>query len=486
MNKDSSEFKQKTIKAMAWSGSLQSLAQLANFLLGIVLARLLTPNDFGLVAMILVFVSFADILTNFGLSSALIQKKDLSQKHYVSSFWFNVIVGLILTLLLYFCSESIAQFYNSPKVEYISKWLSVVFILGAISAVPRAILSKNLEHKKIALIEFLASSISGIVAVICAIKGLSYWSLVVLYLTRYSFRTIAIYVASGLKINFFISIKYLKELFSFSAFVFSTQCLRKAAVQADKVLIAKFVDTVTLGLYSTAHQFMAVPTKNVSQVVASVMFPAFSSIQNDKARIANIYLKAIAVIGLITFPSLLGIALVAPYFIEIVFGEHWLAMTPYLRFFCLMGIFTSVASISGTIYLSLNKASLQLKVNLINQPLQLLGALIGVQFGIEGLMIGYFIAYFISVLITWSFVAKLLEISLLCIIKQFSPLIAPLVLMASIVGIIHTYYLQLSSLYWNFFILIFSGVLSYLVALFLLKPKPYLDLLQVLQNRKNK
>jgi len=480
-DKANSSFKSKAVSAMAWSAGLQTASQVLNFILGIYLARLLTPTDFGLVAMVLVFVSFSELLTNFGLSSAIIQKQNITQSHYYSAYWFSAALGAILSVLMFFASGAIAEFYGSMLVKEISQALSCIFLASSICAIPTAKLQKEMSHKTVGSINLISGLTSGLTGVIFALAEFSYWSIVIQWLTLNWLKVVLLHLASGLRIKANFSASALKELLSFSVIVFSTQTLRKITVQFDKLIVGKFIDASTLGLYNRAHELMSVPTKNVARVVSGVMFPALSSIQNEKQRVANIYLNTIGVIALISFPSLTGIAIIAPYFIDSILGSKWLEMTPYLRFFCYLGLFQSVSTITGMIYLALGRPGLQLKINLFNQPLQLIGVFVGIQYGINGMLVGYFTAYVISVLVTWYFVAKLIKISIGNIFRSLSYTIVPIGGMISCLYLCDVLMLNGYSSMFKMITLIIVGVSVYLFLIAVLQPKPYVELLKIIK-----
>lgn len=483
-NKANSSFKSKAVSAMAWSAGLQTASQVLNFILGIYLARLLTPTDFGLVAMVLVFVAFSELLTNFGLSSAIIQKQNITQSHYYSAYWFSAALGAILSALMFFASGAIAEFYDSMLVKEISQALSCIFLASSICAIPTAKLQKELLHKKTGTISLVSSLIGGLAGVACALADFSYWSIVVQWLTVNWLKALLLHIAAGFRIKLTFSTVALKELLSFSVIVFSTQTLRKITVQFDKLIVGKFIDAATLGLYNRAHELMSVPTKNVARVVSGVMFPALSSIQNDKQRVANIYLKTIGVIALISFPLLIGVAVVAPYFIEVVLGSKWLNMTPYLRFFCYLGLLQSLVTVTGIIYLSQGKPKLQLKINLFNQPLQLASVFFGIQYGMEMMLISYFLAYLISSLVTWYFVTDLLGITILDILSAVSGVLVTSIFMLLVILSIDTWLLndELSALM-KLLALSSAGGLAYLSSSIIVKPEPFIALVGLIQER---
>ncbi|AMJ86439.1 lipopolysaccharide biosynthesis protein [Alteromonas sp. Mac1] len=400
------------VSALKWTSALQIATQAFNFTVGIVLARLLTPEDFGLVAMVLVFVALAQVFSDFGLSSAIIQKEsEPSDKDYSTAMSFSLFLGVIIALTLYGFSDNLASFYGQDKVTKIAQVLSLVFVLNSLTSVPKAKLSREINHKLISIAEMISSVLAMVSAILLAILDFGFWSLVAQQLILAFLRLVIIYRQSNLPIRLGFYLSHFKPLFSFSVYVFCTQCLRQTAVQADKLVVGKFLDSASLGLYTRAYQLMLFPINNISRVLANVMFPVMSKMQNDRQKVASVYLKVVRSISFITFPLMLGLMVVAEEFVVLVYGEAWRDMGVYLSFFCIIGLIMSIATITGSIYLALGMSKLQFKINIINQPLQIIGFLIGIQYGIQGLFVGYFTAYLLSAIITWWNVFKILQIT---------------------------------------------------------------------------
>ncbi|GFD68753.1 lipopolysaccharide biosynthesis protein [Alteromonas sp. KUL106] len=400
------------VSALKWTSALQVATQAFNFTVGIILARLLTPEDFGLVAMVLVFVALAQVFSDFGLSSAIIQKdNDPTPRDYSTAMSFSLLLGFTVASLLYFCSENLANFYHQEKIALIAKYLSLVFVFNSLTSVPKAKLSREINHKLISMAEMVSSVVAMVSAIALAYLDFGYWSLVAQQVILALLRLLIILRFSRLPIRLKFYSANFKPLFSFSVYVFLTQCLRQTAVQSDKLVVGKFLDSASLGLYTRAYQLMLFPINNISRVLANVMFPVMSKMQNDKQKVASVYLKVVRSISFITFPLMLGLMVVAEDFVVVIYGEAWRDMGVYLSFFCLIGLVMSIATITGSIYLALGMSKLQFKINIINQPLQIIGFLIGIQFGIEGLFIGYFTAYLLSAMITWWNAFRILEIT---------------------------------------------------------------------------
>tara|TARA_B100000700_G_scaffold208878_1_gene229640 strand:+ start:395 stop:1849 length:1455 start_codon:yes stop_codon:yes gene_type:complete len=422
----------RTVSAIAWVGSLQVLSQLLNFLVGIILARLLTPSDFGLVALVLVVVGFSQLLTDFGLSSAVIQKKEISQTQVYSCFVVSSLIGLVLSFVMAASSTAIANFYGDTRLVIISLALAPVFVINAMTSIPKAILVRDLRNKLVSIVEMFATLSGAATALFMAASDYGFWSLVVQQLVYACSKCLLILYLSHLKISS-ISFQSVKELFGFSINVFFTQFIQQVSLQSDKVILGKYLSPLEVGFYSRAYQLTSFPIRNIATVIASVMFPSLSKIQNDVVKVREVYFKSIGVIGTITFPLMIGLASLAEPLINFLLGEQWLAMTTYFEFFSLIGMIVCIATITGSFYLSQGKSGLQLKINLISQPLQIIALLIGIQFGVDGLLWAYALSKLFAALLTWYTLGTVLNFKLTDIfVALLKPILCTLLLYIAI------------------------------------------------------
>lgn len=480
-----SSFRTRTVRALSWSFGSKIITQIISIIFGIVLARLLLPEDFGLVAMAMVMMGFAGLLADVGLGSALIQKKDATEDHFSSVFWANIGIGVVLTIALVQLSPLVAAFFNQPKLEEIVSLLSVNFIVGALAMVPTTRLSKQLAFREIALINFVGMSVSGGVAIVLAMKGYGYWSLVAQRLIERGLVTVLVWVVGRWTPKLRFDGKAFRELFGFGSYVFLTGSIRYAAVQADKLLIGKFLNATSLGLYDKAYSMMLFPLQNISHVIGQVMFPSLSQIQDDPTRVRDLYLRMTRAISLVTFPMMAGMFVVVDSFVLGVLGEKWIEIIPLFKIFCVVGFFVSIATVTGPIYQSLGRAKLQLKVNLVNQPIQIVGVVAGLYWGLQGVAIGFAITTIFGVFFTWWFVSSLLEIRIWRILSNLLPTLLLSLLMGCGVWLSSSLFLSFGALS-NFILQLFVGVILYIVLLVIIKPLAYQDVLDVLMKQYGK
>lgn len=475
------ELRTKTVRAVGWAAVVQVISQVISFLFGIALARLLVPDDFGLIAMALVFTGLASLLAEIGLGSALVQKKDIREEHFSSVFWINILLGCALGSMLFFVSPWLSIFYERPEVEGICKLLSISFPIGALAIVPRNILVKRLLFKSIAFIDLFALIASGVIAIALAVKGYGYWCLVIQRLSQIVFLTMFTWVVSDWRPKKWVSSESLRELLGFSSSVLGTQLMQYATRHLDKLLLGKVLGGTVLGIYDKAYSMMMFPLLNVSQVIGKVMFPSLSLIQSDKDRVRGIYLRTIRTISLLTFPMMAGLFVVADSFVLGVLGAHWVELIPVLRIFCIAGLAASIVTVTGALYLSQGAAGLQFRVNMITQPIRVVGVVAGLPWGGIGVAIGFTASLLVVSLITLTVAGRLVQLRITTIFRSLYP-----TLVSSLVMAVPVWYIR-PFLKWENELLVFlvqaaAGVIIYWGSVSATKIRAYQDVTGVLQD----
>lgn len=379
----------KTVQGLTWSGISQAITQISQLLITTILARLLTPDDFGLLGMTVVFTNFLNIFCEMGISGALIQKQDISETQYSSVFWLNIIVGIALMLLTMAISPFIAGFYNKPELKPIVMMISVNFPIMSFVIVQKAIFSKEMSFKKLAIAEVIAVIVAGIIGISLAYLGHGVWSLVYRMLIFTTANMLLLWWLSAWRPKFIFSIKALKDIFPFSINLMGFNLVNYFARNIDNILIGKFLGVQALGYYTLAYRLMLYPVQNISGVIGKVMFPAFSMIQDDLEKVRTTYMKMVKGISLLTFPIMCGLFAVTPEFVHVIFGPQWQPMVILIRILCICGIFQSIGTTIGNILLSQGRADLQFKMQILGTVLVTILIVIGLRWGIVGVSIFY-------------------------------------------------------------------------------------------------
>lgn len=477
-----SDFRTRTIHALSWSLGSKFVSQAISVVFGIVLARLLVPEDFGLLAMVIVLMGFAGLLADVGLGSALVQKKDITDRHYSSVFWINNAVGLILMLGLGLSSTFVAEFYGRPELEMITMVLSVNFLIGGLAMVPSTKLTKELAFRELSIIQLTSMVLSGLIAIVMAFKGYGYWSLVAMQISERALATVLLWSIGRWKPIFCLDMDATRDLIGFSGRVFFTRVLQYISRNSAQLLIGKFLGAPSLGLQDKAYSMMLFPVQNISHVIGGVMFPSFSQIQDDKERVKDIYLKLIRAVSLVTFPMMLGMYVVSDAFVLGVLGEQWYEVIPLLKVYCITGLVVSIVTLNGAIYMSQGAAKLQLQVNLFIQPMLIACVAVGLLWGVIGVVIGYAVANYIGAVITWVTAGRLIRLSIYEILTNLLPSLLISIVMAVIVKLANELLVNEGPLI-QFVFQMAVGVCVYPCLLVLVKPRGYQEIRGVLKEK---
>jgi len=380
---------QKTSRGILFRGISQVVRQLIRFGIVAILANLLAPEDFGLLAMVTVFTNFFGMISDLGLNAAVIQKKELKKEEIFSVFWLIILFGIILTLIFWGLSPLIAKFYQRKELVSITIVLGVSFFLNSFASVPVALLAREMKFGLLSINEIIAVTLSGGGAIYLAFSGMGVWALVmqnIIYSFVYSM--VNMYAAKYVP-QFIFKISKIKDMISFGGNLILFNLVNYFARNADNLLIGKFLGSNALGYYDLAYQIMLFPLRRISWTIGEVMFPALSRVQHTLSTVRDAYLRAVRMIASITFPAMLGLWIIAPEFIKIILGSKWLPILYILRVFCLIGAFQSIATTAGWIYLSQGRADLQLKVGAVFVAIYIISFIIGLHWGINGVATAY-------------------------------------------------------------------------------------------------
>jgi PST family polysaccharide transporter len=376
--------KTRTIRGLVWSFLSQGGKQFSQFVITTILARLLSPDDFGLLGMATVFIGLATLFNDLGVSGALIQKGDVEERHLSSAFWLNVATGIVLMLVLAGSSPLVAAFYSRPRLQNILIVLSLHYPIASLGIIQQTLLTKTMDFKKLAIRDLLAVILSGLAGIFFALSGYGVWSLVLQFLIWSMVQSFLPWILSPWRPRFIFSLSALKEIFPFSVRLMGSNLVIYLAQNVDYLLVGKFLGSEPLGYYTLAFKLMRYPIQNICQIVNKVMFPALSIIQKDVEKVRSIYLKLVRSVSLLTFPFLFGLFAVAPEFIRVVFGPKWEPAIILLRILIASGIFQSLVTFNGTIYLSQGRADIQLKMQVLGAVIVAAAVAAGLTWGVIG------------------------------------------------------------------------------------------------------
>ncbi|GAA5193583.1 lipopolysaccharide biosynthesis protein [Ferrimonas gelatinilytica] len=358
------------------------MQQAATLLVMAFLATVLSPEDFGLVGMVMVLAGLANVLADTGFSAAVIQDQRLGQRHYATLFWVNLAVGSAVSVFFFFSASLIAAFYQREELVLISQVLACSFFLSSLSTLPQAILRKNMSFKELSIADTVVYLLTGSIVVAMAWGGAGIWSLVLQPIIQQLLKALILWPLSGWRPSFILSWSALKDVYRFSFSILGLQYLQYLMANLDYLLIGRFLGAEALGIYTLAYKVMFVPIRNICLEVVKVLFSAFSKIQAEKDQFRALYLDSMRMTALIVMPMLTGMFLVADPFVVTVFGPQWEMAVPVLKVLCLVGLVQSVVAHSGVVFRALGFPGLELKINIVRFFVTLGVLLWALQFGL--------------------------------------------------------------------------------------------------------
>ena len=382
----------KVVKGTKWVAFANVFKQILQVISLVIFARLLSPDDFGLFALLMIFVSFLTMFTDLGTASALVHIKDPTQKLLSSVLFFNLFIGFIFCLLLILSSPYIATFFNSPKLEPLLELISINFIIMSLGVVQKVRYEKELDFKYLTLIESFAIFMGISSGIILAILGFGVYSLVFQVLVTSLLSVGLLWRVSAWRPLFYFNINDIKKIWHYTANLSAFNLINYFARNADNFLIGKFLSSSALGVYSLAYNVMLYPIQNISRVLLRILFPAFSKIQDDNKKFKEAYLKTIFFISLISFPIMSGLIATADIFVEVLFGDKWANLAIILMILAPVGVIQSIGTTNGSIYMAKGNTALLLKVGIWSTIVTVLFFIGGIFFGVEGVAISYLLS----------------------------------------------------------------------------------------------
>jgi O-antigen/teichoic acid export membrane protein len=405
--------------ALKWSGVSKACRQILQFLVSLIMIRLLTPTDFGLVGIVAVFFNFAFLLSELGFGSAIIQRKQLTDSHLNSAFWLNVLVGLFFMFLFLAISPAIAALYNAPVLKPLVSLISINFLVCSLGVVNCALLRRSMRFREIALMDIVSSVSSGTVSIYLALRGWGVWSLAAQNITFQCLQTLLSWRFYQWRPKLLFNRESLRDLIGFGLNLTGFNFFNYWVRNADNFLIGKIVGPHALGIYSKAYTTMTTPVLQVTDLIANVMFPALSSIQHDKERVKDMYLRIIRSIAFVTFPLMIGLLVTADQFVRLVFGPHWLEVIPVLRILCVIGIIQGVSSSTGLIFTALGRTDLMFKWGVFSGSVYIASFIVGIRWGITGVALSYvFSGYMLLWYPAWTIPGRLINLGFMEMLRN--------------------------------------------------------------------
>jgi len=413
--------KEKTTTALIWSFIDKFGQQIIYFVSGIILARKLTPEDYGLVGVLTVFITISTILIGSGYGRALINKPKINQEELDTVFIYYIGIGITIYLILFFCAPLIGQFFKQPLLVPLSRVLFISIIFISFSSIQDVIFSKKLDLKNWAKANFLSLLPASILSIIAVFCGLGVWSLVIQTLMMSFFKLFTYWHYGGFRPSWSFKTQVLKELFPFSSKILLTNFINAIFNNIYPVLIGRIYNTTQLGFYTQASKYQDIPTSLINNTFRSVSSPLLSGVNDDDKRLKRILSKLIKTIAFICFPTMLGLILIAKPMFIVLITEKWLQSVPIFQILCVSGIFLALNYAIQESILAKGHSGELLAVEILKKVILVLLILVTVNHGVIGLAMGLAVSSFCTLILSLLLSGRIVGYSVIDLVKDCFP-----------------------------------------------------------------
>lgn len=423
---------QAAASGFAWS-TFSQVCRLGTQIVGLViLARLLPAADFGLLAMASVVTGFASLFRDFGTAAALIQARDLSPSLLDSVFWFNIILGISIALIVVLVAPVVAMFFFEPRLTGVLWWLALTFPVSSASLVQQALMERSSDFKPVGIIEAAAASSGLFSAIVCAVAGLGVYSLVAQSLVSACVGSVCMWGKSRWRPGRHGCTSEIRRIAGLSGNLVGFNIFNYFARNSDNMIIGHVLGTVELGYYTMAYRLMLWPLQNISSVVTRALLPVFSRMQTEPERLGAAYLRASTAITFVCAPLMLGLLVLREPFVSVALGSRWMPVAELLTWLAPVGLLQSMISPLGSVYIATGRTDLFFRWGLLAGSITVFSFAVGIQWGLRGLVIAYTVSTVVLFVPSFLIPMRLLRMRLILLLRS---LLRP-VLVASIMALL--------------------------------------------------
>lgn len=365
-----------------WKFNEQIMGQLVSFVVSIILARLLSPKDYGLVSLVNVFIILANVFVCSGLSTALIQKKKATDIDFSTIFYCNLFLSLILYCLIFVFSPSIAQFYHDNRLVSIVRILALSLPVSAVNSIQQAYVSRKIAFRKIFFSTTLASILSGIIGIIFAYQGLGVWALVIQNLSNTIMATLVLFIQIPWHPQWLFSLDSAKKLTNYGWKVLVADFLGTFFAQLRNLVIGRFYTATDLAFYNRGDQFPNLLSNNIDNTISSVLFPVMSKHSDDVLKLKSMVRRSLRTSTYIITPIMFGLAVIAKPLILILLTSKWLPAVPYMQVLCISNAFSTITNTNLQVIKASGRSDVLLKIELIKKPVYIVLLFIGIKYSV--------------------------------------------------------------------------------------------------------
>jgi len=407
--------------ALAWSSVDRLGQQVVQFVITLILARLLNPTDFGLLGMVAIFAALSYVLVESGFGQALIRKQDTSETDYNTVFYFNIFTSLLLYLILFACAPVIAGFFHQPKLVIITRISFLAILCNAFYLVPFTQLVKEMNFKSVAKVNLISTAMSGILGIIFALMHLGVWSLVIQQLSYHFFRMVLFHFSVNWRPKWLFSFQVIRNFGKFSVHLLGTSILNVIFTNIYSLILGRFYPVKEVGFYNQSNKLSETFNYSFQQVLLSSTFTLFTQVQDDNPRLIRIFREVNKKTSIITFPIMTVLIAIAYPFIYVLLTPKWLPSVPYFQLLCLASLFTPFYVLNMSALNARGKSKITFGIEIVKKSLIILSVICCFRYGVIGLLWGYALSCFISYLISTYYIKKDIHLSINNQIRDLLP-----------------------------------------------------------------
>lgn len=476
-----SSLKDKTVKGVIWSSIDRFSAQGIQFVFSILIARLLLPEDYGVIAMLNIFLAVSQTFIDSGFGTALIRKIDRTETDFSTVFYFNIAVASVFYVILFFCAPAIANFYETPLLESVTKVVALNLIINSLSGIHNAKLSIAIDFKSRAKISIITTLLTGAVGLWMAYAGYGVWALVFQNLFSNVLRTVMLWIIVKWHPQLVFSWKSFKELFSFGSKLLASGLLDTLYNNIYTLVIGKVFSPSTLGVYSKASTLAKFPSSNITSVLQGVTFPVLSTIQDEEDRLADAYKRFLRLSAFIVFPLMVGLSAVADPFIRLVLTDKWKGAIYILQIICFNMMWYPIHAINLNILQVKGRSDYFLKLEIIKKIQGVLVLCITVPLGIIAMCYGSLISSLVCLVWNTYYTKKLIGYGYFSQMRDLLPVLVHSLVMGGIVLLVVHF---MPTLWLKLIVGILGGMIYYFAGAYIMKFPEMDELLTILKLKK--
>lgn len=474
------DVKSKVVSGAVWTGLEKMFRQLVQFIVGIVLARLVLPVDYGAVGMLAIFMAIANVFTDCGMGSALIQKKEKTDADYSTVFWYNLFLSFFIYALMCVSSPWVAAFYKMPVLEDIMRVVAITLITDALAAVQITRLTVKLKFREQSLVSLVSMILSGGIGIILAYNDWGVWSLVFYNLSRSIINGLLIWIVARWTPILVFSKQSFQELFSFGSRILGASLINTIYRNISTLVIGRLFSPAEVGFYNRGVGYAHLPTDMIQDAALKVNYPILARYKDDDGQLLRAYKKMMTVPLYVLYPILIGMAVTAEPLICVMIGEKWLPAATIMQILCLGCMFTPLTHLNLNLLYVKGRADLVLKLELIKKPIGFALLLGSSPFGIKWMVVSQTIYSFIAFSFNCFYTGKILNYGELKQLRALAPIFANSFIMGGVLFFAISF---VSAPIVKLAVGVPLGIVAYILVSIIIHDSSFLEILNIIKGR---